>query len=416
MHVCVIGAGVVGLTTAYFLHSEGHTVTVLDRTAATVPGTSGAGGAQLSYSICAVPGRDLLWPGFASFNFLRLLIQSQWSWGWAALRHANTRTAHETLAELLKLAQLSREFIEPLIDGEGIDCNLTRRGRLVIYDNAARLSEARAQMQYLIALGSKQKLLSRDECITREPTLKGQEQRIAGGIWIPGDATADSGAFCAQLAALLERRGVTFLHGRTATQFDLDQGRVRAVLTDGTAGETPLRADAFVLAAGGGARSLAATAGLRLPIIALRAYSITIKPDGVPIPEVSINDARRRLVFAPLGERLRVSGFAEIVNPGIDVGESVAPRRTAALLDAARETLGYRVVDGDVRPWSGLRPMTPNSRPLLGRTSVRGLYLNVGHGALGWTLAAGCARLLCDAIADRTPTIDLAPSAILPRP
>jgi D-amino-acid dehydrogenase len=321
---------------------------------------------------------------------------------------------HDTLASLLKLAELSREFIEPLIEGEGIDCHLTHSGRLIIYDDAARLSSARAQMQYLIALGSKQKLLTRDECMVREPTLQRQKQPIAGGIWIAGDATADSGAFCAQLATVLERRGVTIAYGRAATRFDIEQGRVRAVLTSSAAGEVPVRADAFILAAGGGARALAAMAGLRLPIAALRGYSITIRPDAAPIPAVSITDARRRLVFAPLGDRVRVSGLAEIDSPEIGGRESMAPRRTAALLAAARESLGYRVVDGDVRPWSGSRPMTPNGRPILGRCSIRGLYLNVGHGALGWTLAAGCARLLCDAIADRTPTIDLAPFLLAP--
>lgn len=401
MHVCVIGAGVVGLTTAYFLHSEGHTVTVLDRSAAAGISTSGAGGAQLMYSICAAPGRDLLWPGLAAFHWHRALGPSHWSWGWRALRQANTRAAHDTLAALLKLAELSREFIEPLMDGEGIDCAFTRAGRLVVYGDAGLLSAARAQMQYLIALGSKQRLLTRDECLAREPALQRQAQTIAGGILIAGDAGADSGAFCTQLATVLEQRGISIAHGRTATRFDLDQGKVRAVLTRGDAGEVPVRADAFVLAAGGGDRSLAATAGLTLPIAALRSYSITIRPDALPVPSLSITDAQRRLMFVPLGERVRVWGLAEAGAPG-----SLTPRRTATLLEAARELLGYRVVDGDVRPWSGAQPTTPNGRPILGRTPIRGLFLNVGHGALGWTLAAGCARLLCDAIAERAPTID----------
>jgi len=410
MHVCVIGAGVIGLTTAYFLHSEGHTVTVLDRSAAAGAAPSGAGGAQLAYSICAVPGRDPLWPGFAAFQWHRALSPSHWSWGWRALRRAHPAAAHDTLAALLKLAELSREFIEPLIEGEGIDCAFTRAGRLVIYSEASQLAAARAQMQYLIALGSKQKLLTRDECLAREPALQHQAQRIAGGILIAGDASADSGAFCTQLTAVLEQRGVSIAHGRTATRFDLDQGKVRAVLTRGDAGDVPVRADAFVLAAGAGARSLAATAGLTLPIAALRSYSITIRPDAVAVPLMSITDAQRRLMFVALGERVRVSGLTEAGAP-----DSLTPRRTAALLEAAREVLGYRVIDGDVRPWSGAQPTTPSGRPLLGRTPIRGLYLNVGHGALGWTLAAGCARLLCDAIAERAPTIDGAAFAHTPR-
>jgi D-amino-acid dehydrogenase len=121
--------------------------------------------------------------------------------------------------------------------------------------------------------------------------------------------------------------------------------------------------------------------------------------------QTSITDARRKVVFAPLGDRVRVAGFIEI---GME-GNEIPPARISALLDAAREVLGYAAIDGDIRPWAGQRPATPSGRPIIGRTPVEHLYLNVGHGALGWTLAAGSARLVCDAIAGRTPTIDVRP-------
>ena len=143
-----------------------------------------------------------------------------------------------------------------------------------------------------------------------------------------------------------------------------------------------------------------------LPIYPLKGYSITVRPaiDAIRL-RASITDARRKVVFAPIGDRVRVAGFIEI-GAG---GNEIPPARTSALLDAAREVLGYNVIDGDIRPWIGQRPATPSGRPVIGRTAVEHLYLNVGHGALGWTLAGGSARLICDAIAGSTPTIDVRP-------
>jgi D-amino-acid dehydrogenase len=179
---------------------------------------------------------------------------------------------------------------------------------------------------------------------------------------------------------------------------------VRALLTE--AG--PLRADAYVLAAGAAARALGATAGLRLPIYPLKGFSITVRPtNGALLPRASITDMRRKIVFAPLGQSVRVAGFVEIGGREHDL----PPARIAALLAAAREVLGYSEVDGAIQPWAGLRPATPSGRPILGRSPVQHLYLNVGHGSLGWTLAAGSARLLCDAIAGRAPTIRPTPFA-----
>jgi D-amino-acid dehydrogenase len=185
-------------------------------------------------------------------------------------------------------------------------------------------------------------------------------------------------------------------------RFDRDDGRVRALIDE----DGPLRADAYVLAAGVGATALARTVGIDLPILPLKGYSITVRPEaGAMLPRASITDVRRRIVFAPLGTTVRVAGFVEIGNDDA----SIPPRRTSALLEAAREVLGYTVVAGDLQPWAGMRPSTPTGRPIIGRTPLANLYLNVGHGSLGWTLAAGSARLVCDVIADRAPTIALTP-------
>jgi len=245
-----------------------------------------------------------------------------------------------------------------------------------------------------------------EECVQQEPALAPYSAHIVGGVWTPTDAAADCGRFCDQLARLLAQRGVEFVFDREIDRFDIDRGAVRALVTSGN-GAAPLRADAYVLAAGSQSARLGATAGLALPIYPLKGYSITIKPLDGALPRASITDTRRKVVFAPLGDRVRVAGFVEI---GGDA-TSIPPGRIGGLLDAAREVLGYRAVDGDLRPWSGQRPATPNGRPILGRSGVNNLFLNVGQGALGWTLAAGSARLVCDAVAGRTPTIDPTPFA-----
>jgi len=418
MHVCVIGAGVMGLTTAYFLQAEGHDVTVVDSAAGPAAGASRANGAQLSYSFVApladasVPPQllSLVFGRDSPLKFHPRIDPAQWRWGLAFLRVANTHAARATTAALLKLAALSREFIEPLIEGEGIACRFTRGGKLVVYPDQASLAVARAQMLYQAGLGSTQKILDADACVLQEPALAPYREKIVGGVWTPGEAAADCGAFCDQLAQLLAERGVAFDYGRTAQTFDVAGGAVRAVLAapSGGGAATPLRADAYVLANGAAAPSLGATAGLALPIYPLKGYSITVKPVGGVLPLASITDTRRKVVFAPLGDRVRVAGFVEIGGHPT----AIPAARIGALLAAAREVLGYDTVDGDLAPWAGLRPATPTGRPLLGRTPLRNLYLNVGQGALGWTLAAGSARLVCDAIAGRTPTIDAAPFAL----
>ncbi|MBC8118357.1 MAG: D-amino acid dehydrogenase [Burkholderiaceae bacterium] len=410
MHICVIGAGVIGLTAAYFLQREGHSVTIVERESGAGQGASAANGAQLSYAFVApladasvpprLPGLFLTRDSPLKLHFR--FDPVQWRWALQFLRHANTADARATTAGLLRLAELSREFIEPLIEGEGIDCHFTRSGKLVVYPDSHSLAAAHAQVLYQAGLGSKQLMLTRAQCVEHEPALEAYQRRIAGGVWTASDAAADCGEFCVQLAQRIVHRGGDLQLNRTVSGFDCDGTSVRTLLT--SAG--PIRADAYVLAAGIGAVSLAATAGLKLPIYPLKGYSITVRPmsDSIAL-RASITDARRKVVFAPLGDRVRVAGFVEIGS----LDDSIPPARTSALLDAAREVLGYSMIDGDIRPWAGQRPATPSGRPIIGRTPIEHLYLSVGHGALGWTLAAGSARLICDAVAGRTPTIDVKP-------
>jgi D-amino-acid dehydrogenase len=395
MRVLVIGAGVIGLTTAYFLQRQGFEVTVVDREPGVGRGASGGNGAQLSYSYVAPLAEpavlaklpSLLLSRESPLVFRPRLEPAQWLWGLRFLAAASSERARATTAALLKLAFLSRDLIEPLIRDEAIACHFTRGGKLVVYPDEASFAAARAQ------------------CVGREPALAGYADRIVGGVWTPGDAAADCAAFCEQLADRMRRRGVRLALGREVRSLRVRNGRFEGADVDGG----PLAADACVLAAGSHAPRLARGAGLRLPIYPLKGYAITLPvARGAPLPACSITDIRRKVVFAPLGRRVRVAGFVEMAGHDARIPQS----RIDSLVAAAREMIGVKVdLRTDVRPWCGFRPATPSGLPIVGATPVEGLYLNVGHGALGWTLAAGSARLVADAIAGVRPTIDPRPFA-----
>jgi len=369
MHVIVIGAGVAGLTTAWLLQQEGLRVTVLERAGAAGQGASRGNGAQLSYSYVAplaepaVVGKlpTLLADEDSPLKFHFQFDPLQWRWGLAFLRACRFEQAQATTRALLALAALSRGVTEQVIGEARIDCAFAHSGKLVLYPDAAALATAQAQLQFQAGLGCEQHLLDRAACIAREPALAGYAAQIAGGVWTPSEAAADCGAYCDALAARLQERGAALQFG--------------------------------------------------LLVYPLKGYSITVPvPAGAPLPQVSITDTRRKVVFAPLvaGARrlLRVAGFVELA--GHD--ERLLPARIEALAQATREVIGLEPA-GDLAPWCGFRPATPTGLPLLGATPRKTLWLNVGQGALGWTLAGGSARLVVDALLGRASAVDARPFA-----
>lgn len=414
MRVLVIGAGVIGLTTAYFLQRQGFEVTVVDREPAVGRGASGGNGAQLSYSYVAPLAEPSVLAKLPSLLFAResplvfrpRLDPAQWLWGLRFLAAATRERARTTTAALLELAFLSRDLIEPLIADEAIACDFSRGGKLVVYPDEASLAAARAQLECQAALGCEQMLLSRALCVEREPALAGYADRFVGGVWTPGDAAADCAAFCEQLAERMRSRGVRFELGRAVKSLHVRNGRFAGAEVD--AGS--LEADACVLAAGSHAPRLAAGAGLRPPIHPLKGYAITLPvARGARLPACSITDVRRKVVLAPLGARVRVAGFVEMAGHDARIPQA----RIDALAAAAREVIGLKAdLLTELAPWCGFRPATPSGLPILGATPVEGLHLNVGHGALGFTLAAGSAQLVAEAIVRAKPTIDPRPFAL----
>ena len=407
MQVIVLGAGVVGLTTAYALARDGHRVTVLDGARSAALHTSQANGGQLSYSYVAPfagPGVIGKVPGWLLDRDGPLRFRPDFTWGQVSwlmqfLRACNAGTAARTKAALLCLAAFSRGALHELVAREAIDFAFTRSGKLVVHSDAASLEGAKRQMAAQKSLGSVQHALTAAECVALEPALASMSPRLVGGIHTPGEDAGDCHLFCLGLEKLLRGSNfdVSFHFSTPVTQLLTAGGRVVGAATPAGVHE----ADAFVLALGNGARALAAPLGVHISIEPLKGYSFTLPITG-HAPAISITDAAAKVVYAPLGSNLRVAGMADVV--GADT--RFDNRRLDTLLRQARAAFPDAADWTVLRPWTGLRPSTPTGLPMLGPTARwPNLHLNLGQGSLGFTLAMGSAAVVADLIAGRPAPI-----------
>lgn len=397
--VWIVGAGIVGSASAYLLARAGHPVTLLEALDEPARGTSFANGAQLSYSYVeplATPATLRKLPALLleRDSPLRLRLTGEWSqlaWAWDFVRACNTRQVRHATRALLSLAFLSRHELSAACAADGLSFEHDAIGKLVLCPSRAALQSAARQVDYQRQFGCRQGLLSVEQCIEREPALASYADRFVGGVWTPEEAVGDARRLCQELIARVQAMGGRVRYRTRVDAFERDGRRVAALRTAG--GDLPLgRDDIVVLANGNEASAIAASLGLRLPIYPVKGYSITLPVvDAARAPRVSVTDMRRKTVYAPLPGRLRIAGMAELV--GHDLRAD--PARIAHLLDCARETFpGACDFDADPQAWAGLRPATPTSMPIIGGTPFDNLLLNVGHGALGFTLAMGSARLL----------------------
>lgn len=407
MRIIVLGAGVVGLATAYSLARDGHSVTVLEGEAKPGLATSRANGGQLSYSYVApfagagvmgkIPGWLLDADG--PMRFRPDFTHAQALWLLAFLRACNGAASARTTAALLRLAYLSRDALHALLAREELEFAFARSGKLVVYSDHAGLEGAKRQMATQAALGSEQHALTAAECLALEPALGHIGSRLVGGIHTPSEEAGDCHLFCLGLEQVLRRSNfdVAFHFGTRVTQLLTAGGRVVGAATAQGVHE----ADAFVLALGNGARALASPIGVDLPIQPLKGYSFTLPITGLA-PNISITDAAAKVVYARLGESLRVAGMADVV--GLDT--RFDNRRLDTLLRQARATFPQASHWQELRPWTGMRPATPTGLPMLGPTARwPNLHLNLGQGSLGFTLAMGSAAIIADLLAGRPAPI-----------
>ena len=401
MHVCVLGAGIVGLATAYELRQRGCDVTVVDR-AYSGAGASGGNGAQLSYSYVQPLADPSVWAQLPKLLLsadspLKFRLQwdlQQWLWGLQFLRACNGTTSRTTTMQLLALASHSRAGLEQAKTKHQLDFDYSSTGKLVLYNTAASFAAAHEQLRLQAEMGSVQEAVSPQRCIDIEPALAGYQSQIAGAIYTPSECAADCLKLCNALEDLLKAQGVQFLLNTELQGFTQSGGSIAAVQTSAGA----LQADQFVLALGAGSYFAGRWLGLRLPIYPLKGYSITLDIGSLsssnPAPTVNVTDSARKVVFARIGQRLRVAGMAELV--GHD--HSISADRIDSLKRSTRAVFPQCQIDGADHAWTGMRPATPTGLPIVGSlaNAPKNLIFNTGHGALGFTLAFGTAALVAD--------------------
>ncbi len=408
MQVVVLGAGVIGVSSAYYLAKAGHEVTVIERQVGPALETSFANAGEVSpgYSApWAAPG--LVWKALKwLFMPKRPLViwpkldPDMWIWGLRLLGNCTDARYELNKSRMMRLAEYSRDCLIALRADTGIEYDQRMQGTLQLFRTQKQLDGTAADIAVLKRFGVPFELLDPAGCIAVEPALGRVRQKFAGGLRLTGDETGDCFKYTNELAKLAEAAGVKFRYGTEIRGLRVEGDRVGAVVLAN--GE--IQADAYVLALGSYSPLLLSPAGISLPVYPVKGYSLTVPiTDASGAPESTVMDETFKVAVTRLGDRIRVGGTAELTGYNLKLRES------------RRLTLEHVVTDlfpqgGDVSRasyWTGLRPMTPDGTPVIGPTKLRNLYLNTGHGTLGWTMAAGSGRVMADVISGRKPEVDL---------
>jgi D-amino-acid dehydrogenase len=323
-----------------------------------------------------------------------------WSWLLAMLSNCRASRYLTNKGRMLRLARYSYECLQQVRAETRIEYDQQNRGLLQLFREQRALDRAAADVTALQRAGVRCAVLDGTGVLRVEPGLVHTSAPLAGGIHFPDDETGDAHKFTHELASLAERRGVVFRYATTIRSIVADAADVARVVTD--RGE--FSADAYVLAAGSYSPLLLKPLGIRLPVFPVKGYSLTAEiNDPVAAPTSTLTDERYKVGITRLGNRLRAAGIAELC--GYDL--SLPPARLRALDHVVRDLFPQAVDLATAQYWTGLRPMTPDNLPVLGRTPFRNLYLNTGHGTLGWTMSNGSARVIADLVSGRAPAVDL---------
>lgn len=423
MRVLVLGSGLLGVTSAWYLSQLGHEVTVVDRQALPAAETSYANGGQIS--VChaepwanpAAPLKVLKWltREDAPLLFRLRADPRQWAWGLRFLRECTPARTRYNITELVKLGTYSRGVLRQLRQDTGLQYDQRMQGILHFYTSQEVFDAALEPARQMCELGCERRVIAPDEAVAIEPALATIRARLAGATYTAEDESGDAHKFTLALARLCEARGVRFLMSHHITRLTRAGDQVAHVeATDPSGRFVQLRADRYVLAAGSFSTALAAPLGLALPIYPAKGYSLTAPViDASRAYEVSLTDDEYKLVFSryttqddngTTEDRLRVAGTAELGGYGRQLNET----RCRLLAARAQELFPGAADFGHAQFWSGLRPATPSNLPLIGRSHVSNLFVNTGHGTLGWTHACGSGKALADIVSGRVPELDFA--------
>jgi D-amino-acid dehydrogenase len=404
-----MGAGVVGVTSAWYLAEAGHEVTVLERRREAGMETSFANGGQISaghaepWAQPAVLPKVLRWLGRedAPLLFRPRADWAQWEWGARFALECLPGRFERNCRVLAGLAAYSLDSLRELRGRAGLQYDQLARGILHFATSAADFESMARHAEAMRALGVERRVKSGAECMALEPALAHSQQPVVGGVFTPEDESGDAHRFTRELARLAAARGVSFQFGMAVEALEGAGGRIVALRTHDGA---PMSADAYVVSLGSYSPLLLKPLGIRIPVYPLKGYSITLAlgPDeAAAAPSVSLTDEAHKIVISRLGNRLRAAGTAELAGYDTSINEV----RCAAIVRRIRQLFPRLAAAPAVDNWAGLRPATPNNVPLIGRTGLGNLFLNTGHGTLGWTLACGSARALADLVSGRRPQI-----------
>jgi D-amino-acid dehydrogenase len=416
VRVIVMGAGILGVSTAWFLLNEGHEVTVIDRQRDAALETSFANGAQISVSFCepwanaGAPLKILKWlmRDDSPLLFRPHWDVNQWRWGLSFLAQCNTPAFERNVAQLVALGRYSHETLKNLVATTGIEYHRLERGILHFFSTPEGFKAEVKAAEIMARHGVVRQVLSTEQVLSVEPALRPFADRMFGGIYTPSDESGDACAFTQALARHCEIRGAKFLYGRNIVSLEAkDQALVSVTVRDDLTGQRQsLRADAFVAALGSFTAPLLRPLGIRLNIYPAKGYSATLRlkrPEAASM--VSMIDDDRKIAISRLGDHVRIAGTAEMAGYDTSLNSPTARVRCAALLSRYEELFPGVADTSEPHFWAGLRPSTPSNIPCIGRSRLSNLWINAGHGTLGWTHGAGSGRALAELISGHKPNL-----------
>lgn len=408
MRVVVMGAGVIGVTTAYYLAKGGAEVVVLDRQSGPGLETSYANAGELSYGMTSpwaapgVPVKALKWLFMKRRPLFiwPLISPTMWKWGLQMLQNCNEEAYRINKGRMVRISNYSRDVLPDLIAETGIEYDGREQGTLQLFRTAKQMKGSKADQEILTEYDSPYEVLGRDACIAVEPALAEVRNKFVGGLRLTADRTGDCRLFTIALADICAEMGVEFQYGQSIKGIAVENSRVAGVDTE-IAGR--ITGDRYVCALGSYGPKVLKPIGVNLPVYPVKGYSVTLPvTDDAFAPQSTIMDETHKVAITRLGDRIRVAGTAEIAGYSNRLG----PHAT----DTVKHVIGDLFPKGGditrAEGWTGLRPMTPDGTPVLGPSRYDNLYLNTGHGTLGWTMACGSGRAVADVVLDRKPEID----------
>lgn len=407
MDVIVLGGGVIGLTSAWYLRKQGHDVTVIDRQSRCADETSYANAGQISYGYSSpwaapgIPNKAIKWllQKHSPLKIKPFVSTQLYTWMSQMLMNCNLERYNINKSRMLRIANYSRDCLTELRHDHNLCYEGRQKGTLQVFRTIQQVDSIQKDLKLLSDSNITFKQVDVKSCLDIEPGLAEVKEKIVGGLHLPDDETGDCYQFCQQLTSLAENAGVRFKFDTTVTRLNVSNNKIRSV--DTSSGE--LRADAYVVALGSFSSPLLRELNLKAPIYPVKGYSLTlpiVNPDLSPTSTVM--DETYKVAITRFDDRIRVAGTAELAGFNTELPQK------------RKETIEMVVNDlfpkgGDVSRaefWTGLRPMTPDGTPIIGKTPIENLYTNSGHGTLGWTMACGSAKLLSDIVSGKQTDID----------